>query len=124
LAGRTRNSIPELARLASDLARVRQCATARDDEELEVGMRGRAAGILDDQDKLVAGLLISAPTTQLKESWQKLSSLGPILASAPQVRQAPRETEGQRGTGLGHTWAPRVRCALKCKRPAIAGPLL
>ena len=42
---------------------------ARDDEELELGVRCMAAGILDDQGKLVAGLSISAPSDRLEESW-------------------------------------------------------
>src|SRR5262245_43375567 len=55
LAGHTRNSITELAVLERELARVNQYGTARDDEELELGVRCMAAGILDDQGKLVAG---------------------------------------------------------------------
>ena len=39
------------------------------DEELEVGVRCMAAGIHDDQDKLVAGLSISAPADRLEEAW-------------------------------------------------------
>src|SRR5205085_7465174 len=56
LAGHTRNSITELPRLERELARVSQYGTARDDEELELGVRCMAAGILDDQGNLVAGL--------------------------------------------------------------------
>jgi hypothetical protein len=41
---------------------VRRLAVARDDEELELGVRCMAAGIFDDQGKLVAGLSISAPS--------------------------------------------------------------
>ena len=44
-------------------------ATASDNEELELGVRCMAAGILDDQGKLVAGLSISAPAGRLDESW-------------------------------------------------------
>ena len=69
LAGHTRNSITELPRLERELARVSQYGTARDDEELELGVRCMAAGILDDQGKLVAGLSISAPADRLEESW-------------------------------------------------------
>ena len=46
-----------------------QYGTARDDEELELGVRCMAAGIRDDQGKLVAGLSISAPADRLEESW-------------------------------------------------------
>jgi DNA-binding IclR family transcriptional regulator len=69
LAGHTRNSITELAALERELARVHQYGTARDNEELELGVRCMAAGILDDQGKLVAGLSISAPADRLEESW-------------------------------------------------------
>ncbi|MEO7337909.1 MAG: IclR family transcriptional regulator, partial [Caldimonas sp.] len=65
LAGHTRNSITELQVLERELARVNQYGTARDDEELELGVRCMAAGILDDQGKLVAGLSISAPADRL-----------------------------------------------------------
>jgi DNA-binding IclR family transcriptional regulator len=69
LAGHTRNSITELAALERELAKVRRDGIARDDEELEVGVRCMAAGIHDDQDKLVAGLSISAPADRLEEAW-------------------------------------------------------
>jgi DNA-binding IclR family transcriptional regulator len=69
LAGHTRNSITDLPRLERELARVNQYGTARDDEELELGVRCMAASILDDQGKLVAGLSISAPADRLEESW-------------------------------------------------------
>ena len=42
---------------------------ARDNEELELGVRCMAAGIYDDQSKLVAGLSISAPADRLDEAW-------------------------------------------------------
>jgi DNA-binding IclR family transcriptional regulator len=72
LAGHTRNSITDLVRLERELNHVRQSGTARDDEELELGVRCVAAGIYDDQGKLVAGLSISAPADRLEESWLDL----------------------------------------------------
>jgi DNA-binding IclR family transcriptional regulator len=42
---------------------------ARDNEELELGVRCMAAGIYDDQSRLVAGLSISAPADRLDEGW-------------------------------------------------------
>jgi DNA-binding IclR family transcriptional regulator len=69
LAGHTRNSITELTALERELSRVNLYGTARDDEELELGVRCMAAGILDDQGKLIAGLSISAPADRLEESW-------------------------------------------------------
>ena len=69
LAGHTRNSITDPAALERELAKVRRLGIARDDEELEVGVRCMAAGIYDDQNKLVAGLSISAPADRLEEAW-------------------------------------------------------
>lgn len=69
LAGHTRNSITDLPTLERELSKVSQYGTARDDEELELGVRCMAAGILDDQGQLVAGLSISAPADRLEESW-------------------------------------------------------
>ena len=69
LAGHTRNSITDLPTLERELARVRRDATARDDEELELGVRCMAAGIVDDQGRLIAGLSISAPADRLDEAW-------------------------------------------------------
>jgi DNA-binding IclR family transcriptional regulator len=69
LAGHTRNSITELPALERELAKVRRLGVARDDEELEMGVRCMAAGIYDDQNKLVAGLSISAPADRLEEAW-------------------------------------------------------
>src|SRR6186997_2171808 len=83
LAGHTRNSITELPRLERELARVSQYGTARDDEELELGVRCMAAGILDDQGKLVAGLSISAPADRLEEAW-----LERLRATAAQISSA------------------------------------
>jgi len=69
LAGHTRNSLTDLPSLERELDRVRRTAVARDDEELEMGVRCMAAGIYDDQGKLVAGLSISSPADRLEEAW-------------------------------------------------------
>ena len=69
LAGHTKNSITQLPVLERELAKARQYGTARDNEELELGVRCMAAGIYDDQSRLVAGLSISAPADRLDESW-------------------------------------------------------
>ncbi len=69
LAGHTRNSITDLGRLERELAVVRNNGYARDDEELELGVRCMAAAIYDDQGKLVAGLSVSAPADRLEEAW-------------------------------------------------------
>lgn len=69
LPGQTRNSITDLAVLERELSKARQYRIARDNEELELGVRCMAAGIYDDQNKLVAGLSISAPADRLDENW-------------------------------------------------------
>jgi DNA-binding IclR family transcriptional regulator len=69
LTGSTRNSITELNKLEQELARVRELGYARDNEELEMGVRCIAAGIYDDTGKLVAGLSISAPSVRLQDTW-------------------------------------------------------
>ncbi len=69
LAGHTRNSLTQLSALERELDAVRARGIARDDEELEIGVRCIAAGIHDDSDRLVAGLSISAPADRLEEAW-------------------------------------------------------
>ena len=86
LSGHTRNSITELLALERELALVRQHGLARDNEELELGVRCMAAGIFDDQGTLVAGLSVSAPTDRLEESWA----------------ERVRDTAAQISDSLGH----------------------
>jgi DNA-binding IclR family transcriptional regulator len=69
LPGHTRNSITQLATLERELSKARQYGIARDNEELEMGVRCMAAGVYDDQNKLIAGLSISAPADRLDENW-------------------------------------------------------
>ena len=69
LAGHTRNSLTQLPALERELDGVLARGVARDDEELEIGVRCIAAGVFDDADRLVAGLSISAPADRLEEAW-------------------------------------------------------
>lgn len=69
LTGHTKNSLTDLTALERELSKVRQYGNAHDNEELELGVRCMAAGIYDDQGKLVAGLSISAPAGRLEEEW-------------------------------------------------------
>ena len=69
LKGHTKNSITQLEALERELSRVRQYGQASDNEELELGVRCMAAGIYDDQNRLVGGLSISAPSSRMEESW-------------------------------------------------------
>lgn len=83
LVGHTRNSITQLPVLERELARARQLGMARDNEELELGVRCMAAGIYDDQGRLVAGLSISAPADRLDEAWSpKLSATARDISRA------------------------------------------
>lgn len=69
LHGHTQNSITRLEDLERELSKVRQYGHANDNEELEIGVRCLAAGVYDDQNKLVAGLSISAPSARMDDSW-------------------------------------------------------
>jgi len=69
LQGHTKNSITQLETLERELSKVRQYGQATDNEELELGVRCMAAGVYDDQGKLVAGLSISAPSGRMEDSW-------------------------------------------------------
>ena len=69
LQGHTKNSITDLDVLERELSKVRQYGQASDNEELELGVRCMAAGIYDDQGKLIAGLSISAPSGRLEDDW-------------------------------------------------------
>lgn len=83
LSGQTRNSITQLPALERELTKVRQYGVARDNEELELGVRCIASGIHDDQGKLVAGLSISAPADRLDEDWlPKLQAATQVISQA------------------------------------------
>ena len=83
LSGHTKHSITQLASLEKELAKARQYGLARDNEELELGVRCMAAGIYDDQSKLVAGLSISSPADRLDEAWlPKLQATAQRISAA------------------------------------------
>ncbi|MEK8050747.1 IclR family transcriptional regulator [Ideonella sp. DXS22W] len=83
LAGHTRNSITDVGRLERELSQLRQTGVSRDDEELELGVRCIAAGIFDDQGRLVAGLSVSAPADRIEDSWADR-----VKATAAQISSA------------------------------------
>lgn len=90
LAGHTRNSITQLPTLERELSKVRQYGVARDNEELELGVRCIAAGIYDDQGKLLAGLSISAPADRLDEEWlPKLQAAADDISRTLGFKDAP-----------------------------------
>jgi len=83
LSGHTKNSITQLLVLEKELAKARQYGLARDNEELELGVRCMAAGIYDDQSKLIAGLSISAPADRLDDAWlPKLQATAQHISAA------------------------------------------
>jgi len=83
LVGHTRNSITDPQRLERELSAVRAHGIARDDEELELGVRCLATGVFDDQGKLIAGLSISAPADRLDEAWaEKLRTTAREISKA------------------------------------------
>lgn len=99
LAGHTRNSLTDLERLERELALVRRHGYARDNEELELGVRCIAAGIFDDTGKLVAGLSISAPAERLQDDWIKA-----LVDTAASISEAlgyePLVSSGFNGLGM------------------------
>ncbi|MDX1330516.1 MAG: IclR family transcriptional regulator [Burkholderiaceae bacterium] len=83
LPSQTRNSLTQLHQLERELQEAQRSGVARDNEELELGVRCIAAGIRDDQGKLVAGLSISAPASRMDESWlPKLQSTANEISKA------------------------------------------
>jgi DNA-binding IclR family transcriptional regulator len=83
LQGHTKNSLTSLDALERELTKVRQYGQASDNEELELGVRCMAAGIYDDQNKLVAGLSISAPSGRLEDEWlPKLKETAKAISEA------------------------------------------
>ena len=97
LAGNTRNSLTQLSSLERELLQCRQAGVARDNEELELGVRCMAAGIYDDQNKLVAGLSISAPADRLDDSW-----LPKLRTTAADISTALGCPQALRGMGPGN----------------------
>ena len=52
-----------------ELSMVRARGFARDNEELELGVRCIAAGVRDDSGRVVAGLSVSAPADRMQDDW-------------------------------------------------------
>jgi len=89
LAAHTRNSITDAGRLDRELAQVRARGYARDNEELEPGVRCIAAAIRDDSGMIVAGLSLSAPSERMQDAW-----IDDLTATAARI-----------STGLGYDGA-------------------
>ena len=95
---------------------MRSSGTARDDEELELGVRCMAAGIFDDQGKLVAGLSISAPADRLEEAW-----LERLKATAAQISAALGHRDLRR-VGAELPAADRAASSSTARRPVRPAP--
>lgn len=104
LIGHTRHSITDMTTLERELSHVLALGTARDNEELEIGVRCMAAGIHDDQGTLVAGLSISAPADRLDERW-----LEPLRHAVKQISAA-----------LGYSTAPLPAASPTLPTPTLA----
>jgi DNA-binding IclR family transcriptional regulator len=91
LAGNTKNSLTDLAKLERELSMVRTRGYARDNEELEIGVRCIAAGIRDDSGRVVAGLSVSAPSERMRDDWIEdlLATAGSISAGLGYTAPAP-----------------------------------
>jgi DNA-binding IclR family transcriptional regulator len=102
LAGHTRNSITELPRLERELSLVRARGYARDNEELELGVRCIAAGVRDDSGRVVAGLSLSAPAERMNDDWandllgtaQQISHQLGYVPGAEEAAAAPARQRG------------------------------
>ena len=70
----------DVSAIAGQLSKLRE---RLDQKELELGVRCMAAGVYDDQGKLVAGLSISAPADRLDEGW-----LSKLQATAQDISRA------------------------------------
>jgi len=103
LAGHTRNSLTDIERLERELALVRRHGYARDNEELEMGVRCIAAGIFDDTGKLVAGLSISAPSERLQDEW-----IQALVESARNISEALGYEPTVAANGAGKGLAPHA----------------
>lgn len=91
LQGHTKNSITNVDALERELSRVRQYGQASDNEELELGVRCMAAGIYDDQYKLVAGLSISAPSGRMDDGWlPRLQETASLISTALGYKPNPK----------------------------------
>lgn len=65
----TENTLTDPAQLARELERIRRHGYAFDNEEAEKGVSCIGAGIYNDENRLVAGLSVSAPSDRLDRAW-------------------------------------------------------
>jgi DNA-binding IclR family transcriptional regulator len=101
LAGHTRNSITDLPKLERELSLVRARGYARDNEELEMGVRCIAASVRDDSGRVVAGLSLSAPAERMNDEWAS-----DLITAAQNISQQLGYTAGAE-TGTSPPARPR-----------------
>ncbi len=65
----TENTLTDAEQLSKELDRVRRNGYAFDNEEAEKGVSCIGAGIYNDENRLVAGLSVSAPSDRLDRAW-------------------------------------------------------
>lgn len=65
----TENTLTDHGQLAKELERIRHHGYAFDNEEAEKGVSCIGAGIYNDENRLVAGLSVSAPADRLDRAW-------------------------------------------------------
>jgi DNA-binding IclR family transcriptional regulator len=72
LAAHTKNTLGTLQQLERDLERTQRQGWATDNEEAELGVRCVAAGVRDDNGRLIAALSLSTPADRMKPQWGAL----------------------------------------------------
>ncbi|MAO50167.1 MAG: IclR family transcriptional regulator [Pusillimonas sp.] len=97
LVGATPNSITDADLFEQELFGIRRSGYARDNEELELGVRCIAAGIYDDAGNLQAGLSISAPAERMHDDW-----IAALIDTAGRISEAL----GYEGARLEQAWHP------------------
>ena len=65
----TENTLTDPGQLGRELEKIRRHGYAFDNEEAEKGVSCIGAGIYNDEDRLVAGLSVSAPSDRLDRTW-------------------------------------------------------
>lgn len=65
----TENTLTDTEQLTKELDRIRRQGHAFDNEEAEKGVSCIGAGIHNDENRLVAGLSVSAPSDRLDRAW-------------------------------------------------------
>jgi len=79
----TENTLTDREHLSRELDKIRRQRYAFDNEEAEKGVSCIAAGIYNDDGRLIAGLSVSAPSDRLDRAWTKQ-----VMQTAEKVSRA------------------------------------